>query len=112
MAKINFQGIDTAEGLREYAEKRWSNLAASLVDAKESKALYAACSTFIEYCETMMLAESHIEDPEGWTAPTGEKLTVEEARQEGERLKEDCESILAVARSLWYASEYGYSGLK
>ena len=58
------------------------------------------------------LAESHIEEPEGWTAPTGEKLTVEEARQEGERLKEDCESILAVARRLWYASEYGYSGIK
>ena len=112
MAKITFEEIDTVEGLREYAEKGQRNFAASLMNTVDLKALYAACSTFIEYCETMMLAESHIEEPDGWTAPTGEKLTVEEARQEGERLKEDCESILAVARRLWRASEYGYSGLK
>ena len=112
MAKINFERIDTAEGLREYAENGQRNFTASMMNAADQKALYAACSTFIEYCETMMLAESHIENPEGWTAPTGEKLTVEEARQEGERLKEDCESILVVARRLWCASEHGYSGLK
>ena len=112
MAKKIFEGIDTAEGLREYAENGWNNFSASMANAVELKALYAACSTFIEYCETMMLAEAHLEDPEGWTAPTGEKLTAEEARQEGERLKDDCESILVVARNLWRASEYGYSSLK
>ena len=112
MAKINFAGLDTAEGLRKYAENGQRNFAASLMNTVDLKAFYAACSTFIVYCETMMLAESHIEEPEGWTAPTGEKLTVEEARQEGERLKEDCESILEVARRLWRAAEYGYSGLE